>query len=50
MANYTKGKKKSAAAKKGHRKTTAKKSSAGSRKAAWARWNKKGKSTKKKGR
>jgi hypothetical protein len=40
MANRTRGAKKAAAAKKGHRKTTAKKSAAGSRKAAWARWGK----------
>lgn len=42
MANYTKGKKKAAAARKGHKNTTKRKSSAGSRKAAWARWGKKG--------
>lgn len=40
MANHTKGAKKSAAAKRGHKNTTKKKSSAGSRKAAFARWNK----------
>jgi hypothetical protein len=46
MANYTKGRKKSAAAKKGHRKTSHRKSAAGSRKAAWARWGKKGRKKK----
>jgi hypothetical protein len=40
MANFTKGKKKSTAAKKGHKKISHKKSAAGSRKAAWARWKK----------
>ena len=45
MANYTRGKKKAAAAKRGHKKTSHRKSAAGSRKAAWARWGKK-KSTK----
>jgi hypothetical protein len=40
MANYTKGKKKAAAAKKGHRKISHRKSAAGSRKAARTRWNK----------
>jgi hypothetical protein len=48
MANRTKGKKKSVAAKKGHRKTSASKSAAGSRKAAWARWKGKKKKVKKK--
>lgn len=42
MANYVRGRKKAAAAKKGHRKTSHKKSAAGSRKAAWARWGRKG--------
>ena len=47
MANYTKGKVKARAAKKGHRKTSHRKSAAGSRKAAWARWGKKGRKKKK---
>lgn len=47
MANRTKGKKKSSAAKKGHKKINHRKSAAGSRKAAWARWGKKGKGKKK---
>lgn len=42
MANYKKGAVKSRAAKKGHRRTSHRKSAAGSRKAAWARWGKKG--------
>lgn len=41
MPNYTKGAKKAAAAKKGHRKTTARKSHRGVRVAAWSRWGKK---------
>ncbi len=41
MANRTRGKKKAAAAKRGHKKISHKKSAAGSRKAAWARWGKK---------
>jgi len=47
MANYTKGKKKAAAARKGHRKTSHRKSAAGSRKAAWKRWGKTSKGKKK---
>lgn len=47
MANYTKGKAKSKAAKKGHKKVNHRKSAAGSRKAAWARWGKKGRKKKK---
>lgn len=45
MANFTKGKKKAAAARKGHKKISHRKSAAGSRKAARTRW---GKKTKKK--
>jgi len=41
MANRTRGKKKSVAAKKGHKKISHRKSAAGSRKAAWKRWGKK---------
>jgi hypothetical protein len=41
MANFTKGKKKAAAAKRGHKNTTTRKSHAGVRKAARARWGKK---------
>jgi len=41
MANRVKGKRKAAAAKKGHKKINHRKSAAGSRKAAWARWGKK---------
>ncbi len=41
MANYTKGKKKSSAAKKGHKKISRRKSNAGVKKAARARWGKK---------
>jgi hypothetical protein len=41
MANFTKGAKKAAAARKGHKKINHRKSAAGSRKAARARWNKK---------
>jgi hypothetical protein len=41
LPNYKKGKTKSKAAKKGHKKISHKKSAAGSRKAAWARWGKK---------
>jgi hypothetical protein len=37
MANFTKGAKKAAAARKGHRNTTKRKSHAGVRKGAWAR-------------
>jgi hypothetical protein len=48
MANRTKGKPKRRAAKKGHRRISHKKSAAGSRKAAWARWGKKGRRRKKK--
>jgi len=40
MANYTRGRKKAAAARKGHKNTSHRKSAAGSRKAAWARWGK----------
>ena len=40
MANRTKGKKKSMAAKKGHKKISKRKSNAGTRKAARARWSK----------
>jgi hypothetical protein len=40
MANYTKGKKKAAAARKGHKRTTKRNSHAGVRKAAWKRWGK----------
>lgn len=40
MANFVKGKAKSDAAKRGHRKTTHKKSAAGTRKAAYARHGK----------
>lgn len=42
MANRLKGAPKRKAAKKGHKKISHKKSAAGSRKAAWARWGKKG--------
>ena len=45
MANFVSGKRKSDAAKKGHRKTTHKKSAAGTRKAAYARHGKKLKGT-----
>lgn len=38
MANFTKGPKKAAAAKKGHAKISHRKSAAGSRKAARTRW------------
>jgi len=50
MANRLKGAPKRRAAKKGHKKISHKKSAAGSRKAAWARWGKKGrkKSTRRK--
>ena len=41
MANRVRGKRKAAAAKKGHRKTSTRKSHAGVRKAAWKRWGKK---------
>jgi hypothetical protein len=41
MANFTKGKKKAAAAKRGHKNTSTKKSHAGVRKAARTRWAKK---------
>jgi hypothetical protein len=47
VANYTKGKKKSSAAKRGHRKINHRKSAAGSRKAAWKRWGKTSKGKKK---
>lgn len=40
MPNFTKGKKKAAAAKRGHKKTTKRKSHAGVKKAARARWRK----------
>jgi hypothetical protein len=40
MANYKRGRAKSAAAKRGHKNTTTKKSHAGVRKAARARWRK----------
>lgn len=40
MANRTRGKAKSVAAKKGHAKISKRKSSAGTRKAAFARWGK----------
>lgn len=50
MANYTKGKKKSSAAKRGHRKISHRKSAAGSRKAAMARWKSKKAPTKKRKR
>lgn len=40
MPNYTKGKKKSAAAKRGHKKISRRKSNAGVKKAARARWGK----------
>jgi hypothetical protein len=40
MANYVKGPKKSAAAKRGHRNTTTKKSHRGVKVAARTRWNK----------
>jgi hypothetical protein len=42
MANFTKGAKKAAAAKKGHRNTTTRKSHRGVRVAARTRWGKKG--------
>jgi len=41
MPNYTKGAKKAAAAKRGHKNTSKRKSHAGVRKAAWKRWGKK---------
>jgi hypothetical protein len=41
LPNYIKGKKKAAAAKKGHRNTTTRKSHRGVRVAAWKRWGKK---------
>lgn len=41
MANYTKGKKKASAAKRGHKNTSKRKSHAGVRKAARKRWGKK---------
>jgi len=41
VPNYTKGAKKAAAARKGHRRTTARKSHRGVRVAAWKRWGKK---------
>lgn len=47
MANYTRGRKKAAAARKGHKRTSHRKSAAGSRKAAWARWGKKGRKKRK---
>ena len=40
MANFTRGAKKAAAAKKGHKKISHRKSAAGSRKAAHTRWGK----------
>lgn len=40
MANYTKGAKKAAAAKRGHKNTSTRKSHAGVRKAAQTRWGK----------
>lgn len=40
VANRTRGPKKAAAAKKGHKNISHRKSAAGSRKAAWARWGK----------
>lgn len=40
MANYTRGKKKAAAAKRGHKNTSSRKSHAGVRKAARKRWGK----------
>jgi hypothetical protein len=40
VANRVRGRRKAAAARKGHRNTTHRKSAAGSRKAAWARWGK----------
>ena len=40
MANRRKGRPKSRAAKKGHKKINHRKSAAGSRKAAWKRWGK----------
>lgn len=46
MANFVKGARKAAAAKKGHRKTTHKKSAAGTRKAAYAKHGKTLKGTK----
>lgn len=48
MANYTKGKRKAKAAKKGHRKISRRKSNAGVVKAARARWGKGKKKTSKK--
>lgn len=46
MANRRKGRPKKRAAKKGHKRISHRKSAAGSRKAAWARWGKKGKKKK----
>ena len=46
MANYVRGKPKSDAAKRGHRKTSHKKSAAGTRKAAYAKHGKTLKGTK----
>ena len=46
MANFVRGKRKSDAAKRGHRKTTHKKSAAGTRKAAYAKHGKTLKGTK----
>jgi hypothetical protein len=40
MANFTRGAKKAAAARKGHKKISHRKSAAGTRKAARTRWNK----------
>ena len=41
MANRVRGKRKAAAAKRGHKNTSKRKSHAGVRKAAWKRWGKK---------
>jgi len=48
MANRVRGKRKAAAARKGHKRTSHRKSAAGSRKAAWARWGKRGRKKRKK--
>lgn len=46
MANRVRGKRKAAAARKGHKKTSKRKSHAGTRKAAWSRWGKRRKKKK----
>lgn len=48
MANFTRGAKKAAAAKKGHKRISHRKSAAGSRKAARTRWGKRTKKRSKK--